>query len=90
MSSVEPIHLGIARSINSLARNLCMVIVLSLSTTILYFGMSNKSGYKVTSYIAGEDELFLYGMHLTFTVSFVLCVIAFLITGYRLFRKTKN
>lgn len=90
MSSVEPIHLGIAGSINSLARNLGMVIGLSLSTTILYFGMSNKAGYRVTGYIAREDELFLYGMHLAFTISFVLCVIAFLITGYRLFRKPKN
>ena len=89
MSSVEPRHLGIAGSINSLARNLGMVIGLSLSTTILYFGMSNKAGYKVTGYITGEDELFLYGMHIAFTVSFLLCIIAFLVTGYRLFIKSK-
>lgn len=89
MSSVEPRHLGIAGSINSLARNLGMVIGLSLSTTILYFGMSNKAGYKVTGYITGEDELFLYGMHIAFTVSFILCIIAFLVTGYRLFIKSK-
>lgn len=56
ISSVELIHLGIAGSINSFARNLGRVIGLSLSTTILYFGMSNKAGYKV----AGQDELFLY------------------------------
>lgn len=77
MSYVEPIHLGIAGSINSLARNLGMVIGLSLSTTILYFGMSNKDGYKVPGYISGQSELFLSGMHIAFAVSFVLCVIAF-------------
>ncbi len=90
MSSVEPRHLGIAGSINSLARNLGMVIGLSLSTTILYMGMSHKAGYKVTSYVFGRDELFLYGMHIAFMVSFILCFIAFVITGYRLFRKPKN
>lgn len=60
ISSVKLIHLGIAGSINSFARNLGRVIGLSLSTTILYFGISNKAGYKVTGYIAGQDELFLY------------------------------
>ncbi|WP_297133498.1 MFS transporter [Terrisporobacter sp.] len=87
MSSVAPNHLGIAGSINSLARNLGMVIGLSLSTTILYSSMSYKAGYKVTSYIQGRDDLFLYGLHVAFSVSFILCFIAFLITVYRLFKK---
>lgn len=87
MSSVEPNHLGIAGSINSLARNLGMVIGLSLSTTILYNSMSYKAGYKVASYIKGRDDLFLYGLHVAFSVSFVICFIAFLITVYRLFKK---
>ena len=89
MSSVEPKYLGIAGSINSLARNLGMVIGLSLSTTILYFSMSSKAGYTVTGYIKGRDDLFLYGMHIAFIVSFILCFIAFLITGFRLFYKRK-
>ncbi len=87
MSSVAPNHLGIAGSINSLARNLGMVIGLSLSTTILYNSMSYKAGYKVTSYIEGRDDLFLYGLHVAFSVSFLLCFIAFLIAIYRLFKK---
>jgi len=90
MSSVEPKYLGIAGSMNSLARNLGMVIGLSLSTTILYNAMSIKAGYKVTGYIVGEDNLFLYGMHIAFLVSFLLCFIAFLITGFRLFKKRKS
>lgn len=87
MSSVAPNHLGIAGSINSLARNLGMVIGLSLSTTILYSSMSYQAGHKVTSYIRGRDDLFLYGLHVAFSVSFLLCFIAFLITIYRLFKK---
>lgn len=87
MSSVESNHLGIAGSINSLARNLGMVTGLSLSTTILYSSMSRQAGYKVTGYIEGRHDLFLYGMHIAFLVSFVLCFVAFIITGYRLFSK---
>ena len=87
MSSVAPNHLGIAGSINSLARNLGMVFGLSLSTTILYSVMSQKAGFKVVGYIEGRDDLFLYGMHVAFLISFILCFIAFLITGYRLFKK---
>ena len=87
MSSVAKNHLGIAGSINSLARNLGMVTGLSLSTTILYSAMSSQAGYKVTSYIEGRDDLFLYGIHIAFLVSFVLCFIALIITGYRLFDK---
>ena len=52
--------------------------------------MSLKAGYKVTGYIVGEDNLFLYGMHIAFLVSFLLCFIAFLITGFRLFKKRKS
>ena len=87
MSSVEHNHLGIAGSINSLARNIGMVTGLSLSTTILYSSMTQKAGYKVNGYIDGRDDLFLYGMHVAFLVSFILCFIAFIITGIRLFRK---
>ena len=87
MSSVEHNHLGIAGRINSLARNIGMVTGLSLSTTILYSSMTQKAGYKVNGYINGRDDLFLYGMHIAFLVSFSLCFIAFIITGIRLYRK---
>ena len=87
MSSVEHNHLGIAGSINSLARNIGMVTGLSLSTTKLYSSMTQKAGYKVNGYINGRDDLFLYGMHIAFLVSFSLCFIAFIITGIRLYRK---
>lgn len=90
MSSVEKKHLGIAGSINSLARNLGMVVGLSLSTTTLFSSMSKMAGYKVTGYIEGRDDLFLYGMHVAFFISFLLCFVAFIITGYRLLRKKSS
>ena len=90
MSSVERNHLGIAGSINSLARNLGMISGLSLSTTILYSFMSKRAGFKVTNYIEGRDDLFLYGFHIAFFVSFILCFIALIITGARLFIKRAN
>ncbi len=45
--------------------------------TVLYVCMNNKDNYKVTEYIARQDELFLYRIHIAFDMSFVLCIIAF-------------
>lgn len=87
MSSVKPNKLGIAGSLNSLARNLGMIIGISLSTTILYLGMSHKAGYKVITYIDNQPMLFVYGMHIAFAVSFALCLIACVVSAYRLFKK---
>lgn len=84
MSSISKKELGIAGSLNSLARNLGMVFGISFATTILYVAMSNKSGYKVTTYLADQPELFVYGMHVTFGVAFVICLIATILTGRRL------
>ena len=84
MSSVSKKELGIAGSLNSLARNLGMVFGISFATTILYVAMSNKSGYKVTTYLADQPELFVYGMHVTFGVAFVICLVATILTGRRL------
>ena len=47
MSSVEKQDLGVAGSMNSF-RNLGMVIGIALSTTILYRGMSEAYGERVT------------------------------------------
>ncbi|MGX7419123.1 MFS transporter [Carnobacterium gallinarum] len=87
MSSVPKNQLGIAGSMNSLARNLGMVFGISFATTILYWAMSAKAGFKVTTYLDKQPELFVHGMHVTFMVSFGLCLIATMLTGYRLFTK---
>lgn len=83
MSSVEKEDLGIAGSLNSLARNMGMVIGISLSTTVLYQAMSYRMGSKVISYLADRPDIFLYGMHVVYWVSFVICLLAFLMTLVR-------
>ncbi len=90
MSSVKQNKLGVAGSLNSLARNLGMIIGIALSTTILYSAMSHKIGYKVVTYIDNKPMIFVYGMHVAFMVSFILCVVACIISAYRLFEKNKK
>lgn len=89
MGSVEPKDLGIAGGINSLARNLGMVVGISFATTVLFSAMSHIAGHSVTSVVPGHPEIFIAGMHVAFTVSFGVCLIATLITGYRLLRRQK-
>lgn len=90
MNSVEVKDLGIAGGINALARNFGMVIGISAATTVLFSAMSHTAGRTVTSYEPAHPELFISGMHVAFIVSLVICLIATVITGYRLFtRKSK-
>ena len=83
MSSVTKENLGVAGSLNSFARNLGMVVGISLATTILYNAMSSKMGERVTTYIAKRPDVFIYGMKITFLGSFLLCLAALLLTIYR-------
>lgn len=83
MSTVERKQLGIAGSINSLVRNLGMVVGISLATSILFSVMSMKAGYRVTALIPGRPDIFLSGMHVVFLVSSSLCFIGLLLTGWR-------
>lgn len=87
MSSVEKEHLGIAGSLNSLARNLGMVAGIACSTTILYQAMSQAYGEKVTTYIQNRPDIFIYGMRMTFVGALLLYLIAFGLTILRVFRK---
>lgn len=83
MSSVTKENLGVAGSLNSFARNLGMVIGISMATTILYDAMSSKMGERVTTYIANRPDVFIYGVKITFLGSFLLCLVALLLTLYR-------
>lgn len=90
MSSVEKENLGVAGSMNSFARNLGMVIGIALSTTILYSGMSASYGQRVTTYIDGRPDIFIFGMRVTFMASLVICVIALVISLVRFSKKAVN
>ncbi|MFC6170715.1 MFS transporter [Loigolactobacillus jiayinensis] len=87
MSSVTANDLGIAGGINALARNLGMVFGISISTTVLYGAMSHNYGQHVTTYLAKRPDVFIYGMHVAFTVALVVCLVATVLTGVRLWCK---
>ncbi|MDR3156736.1 MAG: MFS transporter [Lactobacillales bacterium] len=90
MSSVDKKSLGIAGSINALARNLGMVTGISIATTTLFTSMSHQVGHRVTSYIPNQPDVFLKGMHISFYISFILALATLFITAYRLFTKKKQ
>lgn len=89
MSSVDKSEYGVAGSMNALARNFGMVVGISLSTTILYQSMSFEMGERVVGFIDGRPDIFVYGMHFTYMVSFAICLFATGITFWR-FSKAKK
>lgn len=84
MSSVTKGNLGVAGSMNSFARNFGMVVGIASSTTILYHAMSMKIGEKVTTYVPGRADVFIYGMKITFLGSALICLVALLLTIWRI------
>lgn len=90
MSSVDKENLGVAGSMNSFARNLGMVIGIALSTTILYGGMSVSYGRRVTTYIDGRPDIFIFGMRVTFIASLAICATALVISLVRFRKKAVN
>ena len=89
MSSVPVKDLGVAGGINALARELGMIIGISAATTVLFSAMSRSAGYKVTSYLPAHPEIFISGMRVAFMVSLVICLVATVITGMRLFKRQR-
>ncbi|MCL6602260.1 MAG: MFS transporter [Paenibacillus sp.] len=92
MSTVPRTQLGSAGSVNSLVRNIGMVVGITIATTILFNVMSSQAGYRVTGLIPDRPELFLEGMHVVFVTSATICLVAALLTGWRLVaaRRTKK
>lgn len=90
MSTVSKDKLGIAGSVNALIRNLGMVLGTSLATLFLYNRMSYKTGYRVTDYIKGRDDVFIYGMRCVYMSAAIMCVIGVLITALRFYKSKKN
>ncbi|VDG21066.1 MFS transporter [Lactiplantibacillus mudanjiangensis] len=87
MSSVAVKDLGVAGGINALARELGMVIGISVATTVLFSAMSQAAGYQVTAYLPAHPEIFIAGMRVAFSVALVICLIATVITGVRLLKR---
>jgi EmrB/QacA subfamily drug resistance transporter len=84
MSTVSKDKLGIAGSINALIRNLGMVCGIALATTLLYSRMSSKIGYRVTDYVEGRNDVFIYGMKAVYIAATIICFIGAILTFIRL------
>ncbi|MDR2465488.1 MAG: MFS transporter, partial [Streptococcaceae bacterium] len=90
MQSVDKQYLGVAGSVNALARNLGMIIGISAATTTLYTVMSSDLGKRVTSFSPGQEGAFVNGMHIAFYVSFALSILTLCMTLLRfLLNKSK-
>jgi MFS family permease len=87
MSTVARDKLGIAGSINALIRNLGMVCGIALATTLLFNRMSAKIGRRVTDYVAGRNDAFIYGMKIVYITAAIICFVGAILTFLRLIRK---
>lgn len=87
MSSVPVRDLGVAGGVNALAREMGMVVGISIATTVLFSAMGHYAGHKVTAYLPAHPEVFISGMHVAFMVSLVICLVASVITGWQLFSR---
>lgn len=87
MSTVSKDKLGIAGSVNALVRNIGMVCGIALATTLLYNRMSSMLGYRVTDYVVGRNDAFIYGMRTVYIVAAAICLFGAGLTAYRLFHK---
>lgn len=90
MSSLEEKNLGIGGSVNALVRNIGMVVGVSLSTMILYGGMSSRLGFAVNNYIPGAGDAFLYGMHLAYIAAALICAAGAVLTALRMHGRLKG
>ena len=90
MSTVPKNKLGIAGSINALVRNVGMSTGIALATTLLYTQMSSKIGYRVTDFVSGRNDVFIYGMKWVYIVAGAICMIGAVLTFYRMYKNSKE
>ncbi len=89
MSSAPRHMLGISGSINALVRNLGMISGISIAVLILYGRMSHKIGYKVSDYVAGRDDVFIYGMKGAYLTAACICLFGAALTAIRLISRRR-
>ncbi len=80
MSVVPKDQLGSAGSLNALARNIGMISGTALATTSLFIGMSIKAGFQVRTYLPSQPESFIFGMHVSFTISLIVIIGALILS----------
>ncbi len=90
MSMVPREKLGIGGSVNALVRNIGFTVGIALSTAILYGAMSSRLGYRVTDYVAGRSDVFIFGMRLVYIMAASVCLVGALITAFRLYNRRRE
>jgi EmrB/QacA subfamily drug resistance transporter len=80
MSHAPRDKLGIAGSINALARNMGMVTGVAFAIALLYGSMSARAGAPVGGFEGARPELFIYGMRTVFRAAAALCAAAIVLT----------
>ncbi len=85
MGNAAPEFQGIAGSIASLSRNMGMSLGLALATSLLYFGISSRSGYRITTYPDKHPEWFVSGMHFAYNFAFGMILTALILLGSLLY-----
>jgi EmrB/QacA subfamily drug resistance transporter len=87
MSHAPKDKLGIAGSINALARNMGMVSGIAFAVALLFGSMSARAGGHVSGFDPARPELFIFGMRVVFRAAAIICGLAVALTFARVFKK---
>jgi EmrB/QacA subfamily drug resistance transporter len=90
MSHAPKDKLGIAGSINALARNMGMVSGIAFAVAILFGSMSARAGAPVSGFDSARPELFIFGMRAVFKAAALLCAAAIVLTITRALKSDPN
>lgn len=83
MGSVSRDELGLVGSLAGLVRNMGMSVGITAGTSLLYSRMSDMAGYRVTNYIPGQPDVFLYGLRSVYIMLAVVVFVGALLTIIR-------
>lgn len=83
MGSVSRDELGLVGSLAGLVRNMGMSVGITAGTSLMYSRMSDMAGYRVTNYIPGQPDVFLYGLRSVYIMLAVVVFVGALLTIIR-------
>lgn len=90
MTLVPRDKLGIVGSINALVRNMGMVFGIAFSVALLYNRMSSRIGYRVTSFVSGRHDIFIYAMRVVYIAAASICAIGMILTIIRMINRKRK
>ncbi|MDR1567229.1 MAG: MFS transporter [Streptococcaceae bacterium] len=90
MEEVDKKYLGIAGSINALARNIGMISGITLASIVLFMSISHQADKHVNDYLPSHPEYFLNAMRLAFYISTALAFVTLITVAWRLVKSLKT